>query len=273
MKGDGLEDRVQPRGPRGRLANPIASWFVSSKGKEAKRYPYADDTDLCYVRMIEACILTVQHNRFALHQQVLGGTRQDRTAPADQVILAFLLTKAVQEYAKAELSWRQKDVGLWSRTFEKAEELARDLEFKLSDGGKLAGLLKKAARKVRWQWHDQNAVGQAFLLARRRLLRQIRLICEELARLPSHGKKSIIDRLSANILVAFNIREHTRQGVDSLREVVTKDRIRHAASPDCRMGDDIVGSILRGEITHLRKFPPSKLPKPPIIPLLPDQRH
>ena len=239
----------------------------------AARYPYASLTDLCYVQMVQRHILTVQHNRFALNQQILGDARQDQTVPADRVILAFLLAKAVQKYAKAELGWRQRDAGPWFRRFEEAAELARFVEFGLRDSGKLAKLLDKAARKVRYMWNDKNAVGRAFLLARRHLLQQVRLICEELARLPSHGGKSIMDRLSANVLAAFNIRQHTGQDVASLRAVVTRDRTRHATDPKWRKSDDYLRSLLREEITHLRKFPPSQLPKMPSIPSLPGQRH
>jgi hypothetical protein len=217
----GMADRRKR--PRGILTAPMPSWFASLRLSDNQA---ALLTDLIYIRMLQSRIFTVENERFALHKQIVGPRRQDNTPLTDRAILAYLLSQALKDYAEAEQTWIRKDPGELARAFQKTATLAQDFQRTLGDGGKLRRALTVAARRVQLHWTEPGAIARAFLLARRRLLRNVRLICEELAELRDYGANQIITRLSANLLAAFAIRTHRGQSVDQLIHIVRNDKGR-----------------------------------------------
>jgi hypothetical protein len=202
--------------------------------------------------MLEKNILTVQDHTFGLHPYFLPKSDTDSLPPAKGIIFAFLLVDALRFYARDEWAWQTKYPGAYARAFQRAAQLAEECSFKLEDDGKLANDLRGAARKFRKNWTERNAIEQAFLDARRRLIRDIRLIVDEILPLPSRKKYEITNKLCAYLLDRFKIKTHSDQDAQQLLSLVRKDRQRHEGR--IMEGDGMVRPHLKNKITILTRY-------------------
>jgi len=241
---------IKRKHARGKIRPPLKSWFQTDLQKDRKKHPEFYLADFYYVRMLERNILTVQYQSFGLHPCILSKPDTASLSPANGIVLAYLLVEALREYARSEWAWLNKDPGQFSRELRQIAQRVLDWQEVLEDSDQLAKALRSAARKVRRKWTEENAVEQAFLYPRRRLIRDIRLIVDEIIPLPKSKRTTITNRLCAALLHVFDIKTHKGQSLEQLYSLVRKDRQRNEAR--FREVDGMLRSHLQDKIGILK---------------------
>jgi len=205
------------------------------------------------VNLVERNILTVQDETFGLGSCILHKHDAGSLPPHKGIILAYLIVEVLRGYATSEWAWLNKDPGAIAHAFQRAVQLAQEFQFKLEDNGQLAKDLQRAAWKVEREWDGKNAVKQAFLFARWHLIRDIRLLVDEIFPLTESKKISITNNLSSNLVFAFDIKTHKRQGLKKLHDIVRQDRQRN--DPSFKETDPMLRPLLQNKITILARYP------------------
>jgi len=222
--------RVKRKGARGNI-RPLKSWFQTDLQKARKKNPEFYLADFYYVRMLERNILTIKGKTFGLHHCILSKPDTDTLPLEKGNIFAYLLVEALRKYAKSEWDWLNQEPGQFSRELRQiAQQLQGWQTVWFEDDGRLAKTLQDAAARAEKQWTEGNAIEQAFLYARRRLIRDIRLRVGAIIPLSARNNSALTNRLCANLFSAFSIKTHPDQGYQQLLRLVWKDRQRHDAS-------------------------------------------
>ncbi len=265
--------RVKRKGARGNI-RPLKSWFQTDLQKARKKNPEFYLADFYYVRMLERNILTIKGKTFGLHHCILSKPDTDTLPLEKGNIFAYLLVEALRKYAKSEWDWLNQEPGQFSRELRQiAQQLQGWQTVWFEDDGRLAKTLQDAAARAEKKWNEGNAIEQAFFYARRRLIRDIRLLVDEFLPLPKRKKSAVINRLCAALLVVFNIRTSSDQDEKKLLQTVRQDRQRNEAS--IRGVDKVLRLPRKNKIAILERYPhgnAAQNPCPDSRPPLPPHR-
>jgi len=249
---------VKRKRARGKIRPPLESWFQTdlqnARKKALKKSPVFNLWDFYYVHLLEQNILTIQNQSFGLHPGFLSKLDAASLSPAKGIVFAYLLVDALRGYAQSEWAWLHKDPGEFAREF---SQLAKKVESWqgaiFEDDGQLVKVLRKTARQVKKKWSEGNAIEQAFLYARRRLIQDIRVLIEEFLPLPKKTQSAVTNRLCCELLLVFHIGTSSNQYKKKLLQTVRQDRQRHEAS--FREFDGMRRSSLKRKIVILEQSP------------------